>query len=146
MRRFIQVVLYVQMVYIGLAAVIGFLAHKIPIAAQEQALGRQVGFVLLAFVFALWIVSRFWQAETRLLLIPIVFTAAGVLYHGFDALIVNTNLGLPAPGAGDIYVPLLPDLAFFALYLVGYLRVRRSPQGHAGSAPSNLASGVGTSR
>jgi hypothetical protein len=146
MRRFIQVVLYVQMVYIGLAAVIGFLAHRIPIAAQEQVLGRQVGFILLASVVTLWIVSRFWQAESRLLLIPIVFTAAGVLYHGSDALIVISGISLPAPSAGDIYIPLPFDVVFLALYLFGYLRLRRSPQNHGASArPGNVASSAGTS-
>ncbi len=146
MRRLIQVVLYLQMVFVGLAAVVGFLAHQFPIAAQEQALGRQVGFILLAFVFILWIVSRFWQQQLYLLLIPIVFEVGGLIHHGFDALIVNAKLGLPAPSGGDIYVPLAADVVFLALYLFGYLRLRRYPQGQAANARSgNAASPAATS-
>jgi hypothetical protein len=146
MKRFIQVVLYLQMAFVGLAAVVGFLAHKFPIAAQEQALGRQVGFILLGSVVTLWIVSRFWQQQPQLLLIPIVFSAVGLIHHGFDAVIVNASLGLPAPTASDIYIPLVSDAVFLTLYLVGYIRVGRSPQGHAASAkPGSVASGVGTS-
>jgi len=147
MRRFIQVVLYLQMAFVGLAAVVGFLAHKFPIAAQEQALGRQVGFILLGFVVTLWIVSRFWQQQPHLLLIPIVFDTGGLIHHGFDAVIVNANLGLPAPSGGDIYIPLAADVVFLALYLFGYLRLIRYPQGQAASAThGSVASHAGTSR
>ncbi len=124
MKRFVQVVLYVQMAFVGVSAIIGFLAHKFAVAAHEQALGRQVGFLLLADVVYLWVVSSLWQKETRLLLIPIAGSAGGLLFHGFDALIRNAHLHLPAPSASDIYIPLVVDAIFLALYLVGYANVR----------------------
>lgn len=147
MRRFVQAVIYLQMVFVGLAAVVGFLAHRIPIADQEQPLGRQVGFLLLAGVVTLWIVSRLWPEEPRLLLIPIVFTAVGVANHGFDAIVLNAKLGLAAPSGGDIYPPLAADLVFLALYVVGYLSVRGSTQHPPVSVTrSSVASAAGTSR
>lgn len=78
MRRFVQVVLYVQMAFLSLAGIVGFLAHKFPIAAQEQPLARQVGFLLLGYVAVLWVVARLWGQETRLLLIPIILETAGL--------------------------------------------------------------------
>lgn len=124
MRRFVQVVLYVQMALLAFAGIVGFLTHRFPIAAKEQALARQVGFLLLAYVVILWVVARFWQKETRLLLIPIILETSGLLHHGFDALITSANL-LPAPSASDIYVPLVASVIFLILYLVGYASLRR---------------------
>lgn len=124
MRRFVQVVLYVQMAFLALAGIVGFLAHRFPIAAQEQPLARQVGFLLLGYVAILWVVARLWGQETRLLLIPIILETAGLLHHGFDALIRSANLNLPAPSGSDIYVPLAASVIFLTLYLVGYASVR----------------------
>jgi hypothetical protein len=122
MRRFVQIVLYAQMAFVTFAAVVGFLAHQFPIAAQEQPLARQVGFLLVGLVITLWVISRFWQQEPRLLLIPIALSVVGLVHHGFDALIVNAQLDIPAPSGADIYPPLVADAVFLVLYIVGYRR------------------------
>jgi hypothetical protein len=123
-RRFVQVVLYVQMAFAGVAGIVGFLAHKFQTAAQEQPLARQVGFLLLAYVVTLWVVSRLWKRETRLLLIPIAFSVGGVLLHSLDALIKIAKLHLPASSPSDIYPPLVVEIVFLTLYLIGYASVR----------------------
>ena len=130
MKRYVQVVLYIQMVFVAVSAIVGFLAHKFAITAHEQPLARQVGFLLLADVVYLWVVSVSWQRETRLLLIPIAGSTGGILFHGFDALIRNAHLHLPAPSGSDIYLPLVVDAIFLTLYLVGYagVRTKRSPR------------------
>jgi hypothetical protein len=131
MRRLIQVVLYAQAAFLAFAAVVGFIAHQFPVAAQEQYLGRQVGFEVLSIAIAWLVISRLWQAEPRILLIPIVLNIVAVLFHGLDAVIVNAHLGLPAPAPsdfGDIYVPLVAQAVFLALFVVGYVSVRRTAQ------------------
>jgi hypothetical protein len=131
MRKFVQVVLYAQAAFLAVAAVVGFIAHQFPVAAQEQYLGRQVGFEVLSISITWLVISRLWQAEPRILLIPIVLNIGAVLFHALDAVIVNAHLGLPAPApsdVGDIYVPLVAQAIFLALFVVGYVNVRRMAQ------------------